>query len=75
MQSTTSNAEESTDLPNQDARTVRTCEVCGRESDKVDRLTDMDGLLPRPVDCCTACSPTVKDDLREWFEQEVLGDD
>ncbi|MFW6434824.1 MAG: hypothetical protein ACOCY1_00440 [Halovenus sp.] len=67
-------AEESTDtdIPNEDARTEQTCEVCGTTSDTVQTNRFMDLPIP-PVDACTGCLPHVHQDPMTWFREEVQG--
>jgi len=68
MATTHSNPEKDTDVPNEDARTERTCVVCGETDAKVDEhsLPDRDGT----VAFHNLCAPPMPE-LADWM-REVL---
>jgi hypothetical protein len=64
MATTSSNPEKDTDVPNQDARTERTCEICGETDDRVERTTFQNEDV-EPVIAHDLCAPPMHR-FREW---------
>jgi len=72
MSTRESNAEESTDtdIPNEDARTAQTCEVCGKTDEKVETNTWLDSNRP-DIDAHVGCLPAMTVDWDDWYAEHV----
>lgn len=59
-----------TDIPNEDARTAQTCEVCGKTDEKVQTNTWLDSDR-EPIDAHVGCLPPMTADWDAWYAEHV----